>query len=32
MADKSLFERQLNHVTIREFTDEPVDPKLVEAL
>lgn len=32
MADKTLFDRQLNHVTIREFTDAPVDPALVETL
>ena len=32
MADRKLFEKQLNHVTIREFKQEPVDPELVETL
>ena len=32
MVDKKLFEKQLNHVTIREFKNEPVDPELVEIL
>ena len=32
MADKKLFEKQLNHVTIREFKQEPVNPELVETL
>ncbi|MDO5301117.1 MAG: NADPH-dependent oxidoreductase [Tissierellia bacterium] len=32
MDYKKIFEHQLNHRTIREFKDEPVDPQLVEAL
>ncbi|MDY3118258.1 MAG: NADPH-dependent oxidoreductase [Peptoniphilus sp.] len=30
--DKTLFDKQLHHVTIREFTEEPVDPELIDIL